>query len=406
MARPREKLSAAAVRSVKQPGLYSDGGGLWLQVSRGATGVNKSWVFRYTRAGRTRDMGLGSFVDLPLARARQKAGEARALLMDDIDPLEAKRTVKVQRRLDAAAEVTFRAAAERYIESHASGWKNSKHAAQWPATLEAYAFPVFGALGVQAIDTGLVLKALEPIWTAKPETASRVRGRIESVLDWAAARGLRGGENPARWRGHLDKLLPRRSKVARVRHHAALPYTELPDFLVKLRLEDGVAARALEFVILTAARTGEAIGATWREIDLREKIWSVPASRMKASRDHRVPLSARASQILKAMQEIAEGEFVFPGGRARRPLSNMAMLQTLRRMGRGDLTVHGFRSTFRDWAAERTGYPAEVAEMALAHTITDKVEAAYRRGDLFSKRRRLMADWAKYASPAVRAEDS
>jgi integrase len=259
---------------------------------------------------------------------------------------------------------------------------------------------MFGSLPVQAIDVGLVLKALEPIWTAKPETANRVRGRIESVLDWATARGYRQGENPARWRGHLENLLPGKSKVRRVKHHAALPYVEMADFMTQLKEQEGVAARALEFTILTAARTGEVIGATWSEINFDERLWTVPADRMKAGKEHRVPLSDAALAILEQMQAIRQDDFIFAGGKARRPISNMAMAMTLRRMGRGDLTVHGFRSTFRDWAADRTGFPAEVAEMALAHTIGDKVEAAYRRGDLFQKRRQLMDAWAKFSTTA------
>jgi integrase len=253
---------------------------------------------------------------------------------------------------------------------------------------------VFGALPVQAIDTALVMKAIEPISAAKPETAGRVRGRIESILDWAAARGYRQGENPARWRGHLDNLLPNETKVRRVEHHAALPYPEIAAFMAELRGQEGIAARALEFAILTAARTGGVIGARWDEINPAERLWTIPADRMKAGRNHRVALSEAAVAIVEAMAAICCGDFVFAGGRANRPISNMAMAMTLRRIGRSDLTVHGFRSSFRDWAAERTTFPAEVAEMALAHTVTDKVEAAYRRGDLFQKRRHLAEAWA------------
>jgi integrase len=258
---------------------------------------------------------------------------------------------------------------------------------------------------VQAVDVGLVMKVLEPIWTTKPETASRFRGRIEAVLDWATVRGYRKGENPARWRGHLDKLLPARSRVRKVEHHPALGYDELSDFIAVLRDQEGIAARALEFLILTATRTGEVIGARWDEIDLEEKVWIVPAARMKAGREHRVPLSTPAMVILGEMQEICESDFVFPGGKKDKPLSNMAMLAVLKRMGRSDLTAHGFRSSFRDWAAERTNFPYEVAEMALAHTVSDKVEAAYRRGDLFQKRRQIMEAWARFcALTKARAE--
>jgi integrase len=257
---------------------------------------------------------------------------------------------------------------------------------------------VLGALSIQAIDTNVVLRVLEPIWKTKPETASRVRGRIESILDWAKVRGLRQGENPARWRGHLDHLLPAKSKVRRVKHHAALPYAELPKFIAELRTQEGVAARALEFTILTASRTGETIGAVWDELNTSEKLWSIPADRMKAGRDHRVPISSRALEILRHEHDLRTSDYVFPGGKAGKPLSNMAMTEVLRRMGRGNITVHGFRSTFRDWAAERTNFPNEVVEMALAHAVGDKVEAAYRRGDLFEKRRRLMAEWATYCN--------
>ncbi len=302
---------------------------------------------------------------------------------------------------------------------HRASWKNPVHARQWPATLESYVYPVLGALPVQAVDAGLVMQVLEPIWAAKPETASRVRGRIESILDYAAARGWRESENPARWRGHFDKLLPAPSKAKRAvrqttgpeEHHAALPYAEIAAFLAELRRQPGMAARALEFLILTAARTGEVIGARWEEFDLTAKVWTIPADRMKAGKEHRVPLSDAALAIVAELAKERRGDpgseagkgFVFAGGVAGRPLSNMAMLVLLRRMKRDDLTVHGFRSTFRDWAAERTGFPAEVAEMALAHTVADAVERAYRRGDLFEKRRQLMDAWAMFCttSPAA-----
>jgi integrase len=273
-----------------------------------------------------------------------------------------------------------------------------KHASQWPNTIATYVSPVFGAVPVQAVDVGLVMNAQEPIWHEKPETASQVRGRIESVLDWATARGYRQGDNPARWRGHLENLLPARAKVQRVEHHAALPYGEIGEFMDALRRQEGVAARALEAAILTAARTSEIIGARWDELDFEAKLWTIPAIRMKAAKEHRVPLAEPMLAILEPMKTIRLGDFVFPGRKARKPLSNMAMAMVLRRLGRGDLTVHGFRSTFRDWAAECTNFPREVAEMALAHTLSDKVEAAYRRGDLFEKRRQLMEAWAKHCA--------
>jgi integrase len=395
MARTIGKLTALAITQAKRRGYYGDGGGLFLQVSAGGA---KSWVFRFKESGRLREMGLGPTHTVSLAEARQKALECRKARLDGLDPIEARRGKRIQAKLDAAKAMTFAACAERYIASHRAGWRNPKHAAQWPSTLATYVYPVFGSLPVQAVDVGLVMKAIEPIWVQKPETAGRVRGRIESVLDWATARGYRQGENPARWRGHLENLLPKKSKVRRVEHHAALPYAEITAFVAELRQQDGVAAWALEFAILTAARTGEVIGAKWDEIDLGERLWTVPAERMKAGKEHRVPLSDAALAILNDLRKVQQDNFVFPGGKAGRPISNMAMLMLLRRMGRDDLTAHGFRSSFRDWSAERTTFPADVAEMALAHTVSDKVEAAYRRGDLFQKRRQLAEAWAKFCA--------
>jgi integrase len=284
-------------------------------------------------------------------------------------------------------------------------WRNPKHAAQWPATLGTYAYPVFGDLPVGQVDTALVMKALEPIWNEKTETASRLRGRIEAVLGWATTSGYRSGDNPARWRGHLENLLAKKSKVAPVEHHAALSYAELPDFMTEMHQQEGIAAQALQFTILTAARTGEVIGATWPEIDFKQCLWTIAAQRMKARREHRVPLSEPALAILQAMNAVRSGKYVFPGNRSDRPLSNMAMAMLVRRMGRADLTVHGFRSTFSDWCAERTAFPAEVREMALAHVVGDKVEAAYRRGDLLKKRFQLAEAWARFcAAPPAAGE--
>jgi integrase len=405
MARTVGKLTALKVARRLPPGMYADGAGLYLQVTgEGA----KSWIFRFSLRGRAREMGLGSISALSLSDARTKAAECRRLRQDGIDPIEARKALRAQAALDAAKTLTFKQAAGNYIAAHRAGWKNAKHVAQWESTLASYAEPVIGALPVQAIDTTLVLKVLEPIWKAKPETASRVRGRIEAILDSAKVRGLRLGENPARWRGHLDHLLPAKTKVRRVKHHAALPYADMPAFMAALRVQDGIAARALELTALTAARTGDTIGAAWDEVSLSEKVWTVPAERMKAGKEHRVPLSGRALAILGEAQRarLPESRYVFPGGKAGKPLSNMAMTELLRRMERGDITVHGFRSTFRDWAAERTNFPNDVVEMALAHAVGDKVEAAYRRGDLFEKRRRLMAEWAAYCnSPPASARD-
>jgi integrase len=377
--------------------MYADGGGLYLRVAPEGT---KQWVLRYMLNRRPRWMGLGPLTLYGLQEARTKALEARKLRHEGIDPIDAGRARRARERLEAAKAITFRQCAEGYLNAHRAGWRHGKHAKQWTATLAAYAYPLLGDLPVQAIDKDLVLRVLEPIWTTKPETAGRVRGRLEHVLDYAKAHGYRQGENPARWRGHLDKLLPAQSKVRRVEHHAALRYAELPDFLARLREQEGFAARAFEFAILSAARTGEVIGARWSEIDLLDKIWTVPAGRMKAHREHRVPLTSRALAILGEMQAARHGDasdaFVFPGAKRDKPLSNMAFLMLLRRMGRGDLTAHGFRATFKTWASERTSFQNEIVEAALAHVIGDKVEQAYRRGDLFEKRRKLMEAWAKF----------
>jgi integrase len=391
------RLNPLAVSRAKRPGLHPDGGGLYLQITR--AGV-KSWLFRFMLNKKARAMGLGALVAVSLADARGQATACRRQLQEGIDPIEARKTRKAAAQLEAAKALTFRQCAEAYISSHKAGWRNAKHRAQWPSTLESYAYPEFRSLPVQQVDTALVLKVLEPIWTTKPETASRVRGRIESILDWATARGHRRGENPARWRGHLENLLPKRAKIRRVRHHPALPYAEIPAFMADLRAREGVAAKALEFTILTAARTSEIVGARPGELDRDVTAWTVPEGRIKGGKEHRVPLSVPAAAIASEMLQLG-GEFIFPGGKARKPLSNNAMLALLERMGRDDITVHGFRSTFRDWAAEMTNYPREVAEMALAHVVEDKVEGAYRRGDLFEKRRRLMEEWARYcATPA------
>lgn len=388
----KSRLSAVGVARLTKPGRYGDGDGLWLQVRPSG----KSWLFRYMRQGKAHHLGLGPLRDVTLAEARSKASDCRRMILNGIDPLQARRDERMHAALRVAAGTSFRECAERHIASHEAGWRNAKHRQQWRNTLGTYAYPVLGNVAVGAVDTGLVLNALEPIWTAKPETASRVRGRIESVLSWATARGYRQGENPARWRGHLDRLLPARAKVRTIRHHAALPYSELPAFMADLRQRDGVGARALEFAILTAARTGEVIGARWSEI--AKDVWTIPAERMKGRREHRIPLSDRALEILEGLPR--EGDFVFMGARADKPLSNMALLATLRRMGRGDLTAHGFRSTFRDWVSEQTNFPGELAEMALAHVVSDKTEAAYRRGDMFAKRQALMDDWAAFCGGA------
>jgi integrase len=404
MARTIGKLTALKIEKAKRPGMYGDGGGLYLRVTPDGA---KNWVFRFMLNGRARWMGMGPLHTVNLAEARKRAADHRLRRHDGIDPIEARRAERLQAQLVAAKAVTFKECCESYIKSHRAGWGN-KNANQWIATLATYAEPVIGDLSAQAIDTALVHKVLEPIWTEKPETAGRVRGRIEAVLDWAKVRGYRVGENPARWRGHFDKLLPALSKVRKVEHHAALPYGELPDFLEALREQEGISARALEFAILMAARTGETIGARWNEIDLLEKTWTVPAERMKAGRQHRVPLSPRALAILEEMQAHRYGDdgFIFPGGNAGKPLSNMAFLMLLRRMDRSDLTAHGFRATFKTWASERTGFQNEIVEAALAHVVGSKVEQAYRRGDMFEKRRRLMDAWAEFCGKPAASQSA
>jgi integrase len=394
-------LTTKRVAALVEPGRYGDGKGLYLQVT--PAGV-RSWLLRYERNGRERAMGLGSVDDFTLEEARERARCARQLLKDGIDPIDARRDERAKQLADAAKaaakNVTFKDCTEQYFRFHSLKWQNAKHSAQFLSTLKTYAYPVLGKLPVAVIDKALVLKAVEPIWFTKTETASRLRGRIESVLDFAKVRGYRAGENPAAWDGNLVHVLPARREIAKVKHHAALHFSEVPDFMVQLATREGIAARALEFTILTAARTGEVIGGRWSEIDMDAKLWTIPATRMKAKKEHRVPLSGPAMQILKSLPQ--EGKFVFPGGHKGGPISNMAMAQMLKRMDRLDFTVHGFRSTFRDWAAERTNYANHIVEQALAHVIGNKVEAAYRRGDLFAKRMRLMSDWARFCTTPQR----
>lgn len=398
MARKAKELGPLAVSKLNTPGLYFVGGvaGLALQVL--PTG-GRTWVLRATMSGRRRDMGLGGFPDVPLADARAAARNARELIRTGKDPIEEARAAASAKLASRAKDLTFREAAAAYIAAHETGWRNAKHAAQWKSTLTTYAYPQIGSLLVRDVELTHVLSILEPLWSTKTETASRLRGRIEQVLDWATARGHREGLNPARWRGHLDKLLARPSKVTRVTHRAALPVAEVGEFFIALRAADGMGARALEFAILTAARSGEVRGATWAEIDLQAGIWTVPGNRMKAGREHRVPLSGPAIKLLQALPRVEGSALVFSAPRGG-PLSDMTLTAVLRRMGVAAVP-HGFRSTFRDWASERTNYPRDAAEMALAHTIGDKVEAAYRRGDLFEKRRRMMADWATFCGNSI-----
>ncbi|MFL9933483.1 integrase arm-type DNA-binding domain-containing protein [Paraburkholderia sp. RL18-103-BIB-C] len=393
MARGIEKLSDRKVQTRKEPGYIGDGGGLWLQVSKSVT---KSWIFRYSRHGKTHDLGLGPYPAISLKAARDRAAELRTTLATGRDPMAERAIAKA----DAASRMTFDQCAEKYIAAHRGGWKNPKHAEQWTNTLAAYASPIIGALDVGHIDTPHIVRVLEPIWTTKNETASRVRGRIERILAWATTHKLRTGDNPATWKHHLDTLLPPPGKIQKEKHHEALPYRAIYAFIQDLRRQRGVAARALEFTILTAARTGETIGMVRDEADLAQNIWTVPAGRMKASKEHAIPLSERAVEILKEMEAARKSDddckFIFPGWTGEKGLSNMAMLKLLKDMGHAGLTVHGFRSTFRDWAGEQTHHAREVIEHALAHQLKDKAEAAYQRGTLFEKRRSLMNDWAAY----------
>jgi integrase len=397
------KLTVRMIAQLTAKGRYGDGRGLYLQVVPKNDKLIRSWIFRYQRGATERVMGFGPLDDVSLDQARELAGQQRNLLRQGIDPVtarDAKRAERVAKAVaDEAKSKTFKQVAELYYRQHSPKWKNAKHSQQFLSTLEAYAYPVIGKLRVADVNRDTVLKILmrDDFWQRKTETASRVRGRIESVLDFARVNHWRAeGENPARWSGNLEHALPARNLIAKVEHHAALPYVELPAFIVDLRQREGVAAQALEFTILTAARTGETITAEWSEIDIDNKVWTRPAAHMKAKREHRVPLSDRAVEILQSLPREEGNPHVFIGPQKGSGLSNMAMAQLLKRMSRTDITVHGFRSTFRDWAAETTGYANHVLELALAHEIGNKVEAAYRRGELFEKRTRLMADWAKY----------
>ena len=384
MARQINRLNARAVATLAENGRHADGGGLYLSISPNG---GRRWVFLYRWHGKPTEIGFGSARDVTLARARELAKDARGRLAEGINPKEARKPTE---------GATFGECADRLIAAMRPSWRNGKHAAQWEMTLREYAAPL-RRLPAHIITTDDVLSVLKPLWNEKPETASRVRGRIERVLDAAKAQGLRSGENPARWRGHLDQLLPKRQRLSRGRH-AAMSYSDVPTFLADLRSRRATAALALEFTILTAARSGEVLGVRWDEFDLERAVWTVPARRMKAGREHRVPLSGRALAIVKALRQADEGDFVFPGHKPGKPLSGMAHEMVLRRMKIDNVTVHGFRSAFRDWSAECTNFTNEVCEAALAHVIENKVEAAYRRGDLFDKRRKLMDAWAVYCA--------
>jgi integrase len=393
MTRIHGRLTALAVKNTTKRGIYADGGGLYLQVARNGS---RSWILRYRLGGRRRYCGLGSTLRVTLAEARKRAAEARSVLMAGNDPISLKQGQRTAAHLSAARAVTFAKAGAQYIDAHRSGW-SAKSTQAWTSSFDQHVYPVIGALPVQEIDTSLVMRVIEPIWTTKTETASRVRARIEAVMDWAATRGFRKGDNPARWDGHLENLLPAKTKVAKVEHLDAMPYAALPEFMTRLRGDAGMAAQALEFTILTAARSGEALKADWAEIDFAAKVWTVPAARMKAGVEHKVPLSDAAMTLLGSLPGKRVG-VVFAGTKAGKPVNRSALLLQLRGMGQPNATVHGFRSAFVDWAHETTAFPTEAIELSLAHSVGSAVTKAYRRTDLFDRRRALMAAWAGFCA--------
>lgn len=405
------KLTALAVKNFTKQGRYSDGGNLYLQVKVSPSGrISKSWIFRVQRNGKDQLIGLGSLKTISLAEARVKALEYRKLLCDGIHPLEHKRQHKLQSQLAQDKQKTFIECATQYIEDHKAGWKNEKHAKQWTATLQTYAYPHIGKMGVANITTNHILKILRPIWSAKTETAFRIRGRIENILDWAKVQGFRQGDNPACWKGNLEVILPARRKVQKVVHHPAMPYQDVPAFMKELHTKDGMSYKALEFAILNASRSAEIRLATWKEINFKEKLWIIPAQRMKKGKEHRVPLTDSALEILKSLEgyqlseEARKDLFIFPAIKKNTPLSDMSMSKALKVMGQGAYTQHGFRSSFRDWAAEVVQYPREVIEHAIAHKLKDEAEAAYQRGDLLVKRRALIEDWSQYCYQNSKAQ--
>jgi integrase len=396
-----DRLTVRQIETLSVPGFYADGKNLYLDFK---DPPGKNWVFRFKRGGRARDMGLGPYPDVGLAEARELAEECRKKLRSGIDPLAERQAGRAAAKIERAKALSFRQCAEMCIKAFEVEWTNAKHLAQWHQSLEAYVYPIIGALPVAEIDTPLVMKVLEPIWYTIGPTASRVRGRTEKILGWAATSGYRPkGENPARWKDHLENLLPARSAAASGKHHAALPYAELPSFMGRLSQEDGVVALALWITILTCVRSDEVRLAKWSEFDLVAMVWIVSAERMKTRREHRVPLTDPVVEALRKLQRFPPSDFVFAANR-HRPIAPGAMLQTMKRMGYSQ-TVHGFRSTFSDWCAEQTNFASELREMTLAHAVGNKVEAAYRRGDMFAKRRQLMNAWAKFATgPAPKGE--
>jgi integrase len=393
--RTLNRLSALKVQRAKEPGMYADGGSLYLRVAEGGS---KQWIFRYVTNGRMRDMGIGPAHTLTLEEAREEATEARKLRLKGIDPIAHKHARRAAQLAEDAKAMTFRQCAEQFIKENEHKWTNPKHRHDWRASLDTHVYPTLGNLPIAAVDTPLVLKVIKPLWERVPETGRRVRGRIEAVLAWATVHHYRAGDNPARWQGHLEHALPARAEIAPVEHHAAMPYAEVPAFFAKLKNDSSALAACLEFTILTAARRAEATEAVWSEVDLDAATWTIPGSRMKAGEEHRVPLSPPAVAVLKRMAEVRTSEYVFPGKIAGHPVSGRGVTALAKRVAGDDTTLHGFRSSFRDWASERTSFPNEVCEMALAHAIPNAVEKAYRRGELLDKRRRLMDAWAEFCA--------
>lgn len=398
MSRSINKLSAIKVSKTTAPGMHSDGAGLYLQVSKTST---KSWIFRYRRHGKLRDMGLGPIHAVSLAEARKSAAIYKTILLDDRDPIEARKQEQIAQRIEASKSISFKSCAASFIAAHEPKWTSEKHIKQWRSTLATYAEPYIGNLPVSQIDTPLVMKCLEPIWYDKTPTASRLRYRIEKILDWAKIKEHRQGENPARWKGHLDHLLPAPSKVTAVVNHPALPYADIAGFMKILGQKDVFSARLLEFTILTGLRTFSVIGTRWDEVNFKDRVLTIPASRMKTGREHKVPLTDKMLAVISTMGKVKQNEYVFPSRKTGGHLSTGAMDNLLERMGRTDITVHGFRSTFRDWTSEETSFTGDIAEMALAHAIKNNSEAAYRRGDLFKKRRKLMDAWEAYCCSSL-----
>jgi len=403
VARGINRLTGADLRRSK-PNLHADGGGLYLQITKAqnSSAINRSWLFRFAINGRERWAGLGSLNTISLGEARERARQCRVMVLDGIDPIEARKERRAKEAASSRRATTFDECAAAFITAKRPEWRSQKHAAIWPATIRKYVSPALGKLPVDAIDTPLIMKVLQPIWDRIPESASRLRGRIESILDWATVSGFRQGDNPARWKGHLEHLLAAPRKVKPKQNMAAMPYAAVPAFMAQLKAARGMSARALEFAILAAARSGEVRGAVWSEFDLDHAVWEIPGPRMKTGKSHRVPLSRRCIAILRALPR--QDDLVFPG-RAGGRMADSNLVYLLHKLGHGDVTVHGFRSSFRDWCGEYTNFPREVCEAALAHAVGDRVEMAYRRGDALEKRRRLMQAWTDFcARPAPAGE--